>query len=155
MSVINLSSIPCPQSNLYTDRYNLLLKISMVHQVVHGPGWSVRLSIDLGPCFVYVCFHVHVYDEKQAQLGVVHGPGPWGGPWTRSTGVVHGPGSMFCIRPNSIRSQAFKSTGGPDVVFDSSADKTMYENTLNIALNRTCIKDLNENVLHYVYLTLF
>ena len=41
-------------------------------------------------------------------------------------------------------------TGGPDVVFDSSADKTMYEN-----LNRTCIKDLNENVLHYVYLTLF
>ena len=31
----------------------------------------------------------------------------------------------------------------------------MYENTLNIALNRTCIKDLNENVLHYVYLTLF
>ena len=47
------------------------------------------------------------------------------------------------------------STGGPDVVFDSSADKTMYENTLNIALNRTCIKDLNENVLHYVYLTLF
>ena len=35
------------------------------------------------------------------------------------------------------------TTGGPDVVFDfgdcimSSADKTMYENTLNIALNRT------------------
>ena len=35
------------------------------------------------------------------------------------------------------------NTGGPDVVFDfgdyvmSSADKTMYENTLNIALNRT------------------
>ena len=32
--------------------------------------------------------------------GVVHGPGPWGGPWTRSMGwsmdqvhgVVHGPG---------------------------------------------------------------
>ena len=47
------------------------------------------------------------------------------------------------------------TTGGPDVVFDSSADKTTYENTLNIALNRTCIKDLNENVLHYVYLTLF
>ena len=47
------------------------------------------------------------------------------------------------------------TTGGPDVVFDSSADKTMYENTLNIALNRTCIKDLNKNVLHYVYLTLF
>ena len=47
------------------------------------------------------------------------------------------------------------STGGPDVVFNSSADKTMYENTLNTALNRTCIKDLNENVLHYVYLTLF
>ena len=46
-------------------------------------------------------------------------------------------------------------TGGPDVVFDSSADKTMYENTLNIALNRTFIKTLNENVLHYVYLTLF
>ena len=49
-----------------------------------------------------------------------------------------------------------ETTGGPDVVFDSSADiKTTYENTLNIALNRTCIKDLNENVLHYVYLTLF
>ena len=48
------------------------------------------------------------------------------------------------------------NTGGPDVVFDSSADiKTTHENTLNIALNRTCIKDLNENVLHYVYLTLF
>ena len=31
--------------------------------------------------------------------GVVHGPGPWGGPMTGSTGVVHGPGSMFCIRP--------------------------------------------------------
>ena len=48
------------------------------------------------------------------------------------------------------------STGGPDVVFDFgdyvmfSADKTMYENTLNIALNRTCIKDLNKNVLLFV-----
>ena len=52
--------------------------------------------MDLGPCFVSVFFHVHVYNEKQAQLGVVHGvvhgPGPqgWsmdrvhrGGPWTR------------------------------------------------------------------------
>ena len=52
--------------------------------------------MDLGPCFVSVCFHVHVYNEKQAQLGVVHRGGPWtgsmgwsmdrvhrGGPWTR------------------------------------------------------------------------
>ena len=43
---------------------------------------------------------------------VVHGLGPWGGPWTGSTGVVHGvvhapgpqgvvhgPGAMFCIHP--------------------------------------------------------
>ena len=46
--------------------------------------------MDLGPCFVSVCFHVHVYNEKQAQLGMVHGavhgPGPWGGPWTGSMG---------------------------------------------------------------------
>ena len=44
---------------------------STVHRVVHGPG-PQGWSMDLGP---------------------------WGGPWTRSTGVVHGPGSMFCIRP--------------------------------------------------------
>ena len=37
----------------------------------------------------------------------------------------------------------------------SSADKTMYENTLNIALNRICIKNLNKNVLLYVCLALF
>ena len=43
-------------------------------------------------------------------------------------------------------------TGGPDVVFDY---KTMYENTLKIALNSTCMKDLNKNVLPYVYLALF
>ena len=84
--------------------------------------------MDLGPCFVYVCFHIHAYNEKQTQLGVVHGPGPqrwpmdrvhgvvhgpgpqgwsmdpgpcgpWGGPCTGSTRVVHGPWSMFCIRP--------------------------------------------------------
>ena len=53
------------------------------------------------------------------------------------------------------------TTGGPDVVFDfgdyvmSSADKAMYESTLNITLNRTCIKDLKKNVLLYVCLTLF
>ena len=41
-----------------------------------------------------------------------------------------------------------KTTGSPDVALDfagydtSSADKAMYENTLNIALNRTCINDL-------------
>ena len=44
------------------------------------------------------------------------------------------------------------STGGPDVVFDF---KTMYENILKIALNRTCMKELNKNVLPYVYLALF
>ena len=44
------------------------------------------------------------------------------------------------------------STGGPDVVFDY---KTMYENTLKIALNSTCMKDLNKNVLPFVYLALF
>ena len=43
-------------------------------------------------------------------------------------------------------------TGGPDVVFDY---KTMYENTLKIALNSTCMKDLNKNVIPYVYLALF
>ena len=38
-----------------------------------------------------------------------------------------------------------QTTGGPDVVFDfgdyvmSSADKAMYENTLNIALNRSSL----------------
>ena len=48
--------------------------------------------MDLGPCFVYVCFHVHVYDEKQAQLGVVHGPGPQRWSMDRVHGVVHGPG---------------------------------------------------------------
>ena len=31
----------------------------------------------------------------------------------------------------------------------------MYENTLKIALNSTCMKDLNKNVLPYVYLALF
>ena len=61
--------------------------------------------------------------------------------------------ALFCGGGDSFSDV---TTGGPDVVFDSSADiKTTYENTLNIALNRTCIKDLNENVLHYVYLTLF
>ena len=44
------------------------------------------------------------------------------------------------------------ATGGPDIVFDY---KTMYENTLKIALNSTCMKDLNKNVLPYVYLALF
>ena len=44
------------------------------------------------------------------------------------------------------------NTGGPDVVFDY---KTIYENTLKIALNSTCMKDLNKNVLPYVYLALF
>ena len=44
------------------------------------------------------------------------------------------------------------TTGGPDVVFDY---RTMYENTLKIALNSTCMKDLNKNVLPYVYLVLF
>ena len=48
--------------------------------------------MDLGPCFVYVCFHVHVYNEKQAQLGVVHGPGPQRWSMDRVHGVVHGPG---------------------------------------------------------------
>ena len=44
--------------------------------------------------------------------GVVHGAGPWGGPWTRSMGwsmdqvhgVVHEPWPMFCIRPFSTYS---------------------------------------------------
>ena len=44
------------------------------------------------------------------------------------------------------------TTGPPDFVFDF---KTMYENTLKIALNSTCMKDLNKNVLPYVYLALF
>ena len=58
LSVINLSSIPCPQSNLYTDRYNLLLKIRrgpsggpwtrVVCKVVHGPG--SMFCICLFPC---------------------------------------------------------------------------------------------------------
>ena len=48
--------------------------------------------MDLGPCFVSVCFHVHVYNEKQAQLGVVHGPGPQRCSMDRVHGVVHGPG---------------------------------------------------------------
>ena len=52
--------------------------------------------MDLGPCFVSVCFHVHVYNEKQAQLGVVHGvvqgPGPQRWSMDRVHGVVHGPG---------------------------------------------------------------
>ena len=49
---------------------------------------------------------------------------------------------LACVAKYSI---VILITGGPDVVFDfddnvmSSADKTMYENTLNIALNRTCI----------------
>ena len=60
--------------------------------MVHGPGWSIRLSIDLGAWFVSVCFHVHVYNEKQAQLGVVHGPGPQRWSMDRVHGVVHGPG---------------------------------------------------------------
>ena len=44
------------------------------------------------------------------------------------------------------------TTGDPDVVSDY---KTMYENTLKIALNSTCMKVLNKNVLPYVYLALF
>ena len=35
------------------------------------------------------------------------GPGPWGGPWTGSTGVVHGRGSMFCKRPIYTRQNGF------------------------------------------------
>ena len=49
-------------------------------------------------------------------------------------------------------SSSSRITGRPDVVFDF---KTMYENTLKIALNSTCMKDLNKNVLPYVYLALF
>ena len=45
------------------------------------------------------------------------------------------------------------TTGGPDVYLINY--KTMYENTLKIALNSTCMKDLNKNVLPYVYLALF
>ena len=45
--------------------------------------------------------------------------------------------------------------GGPDVVFDFGDYKTMYKNTLKIALNSTCMKDLNKNVLPYVNLALF
>ena len=45
------------------------------------------------------------YDEKHAQLGVVHGvvhgPGPQRWSMDRVHGVVHGPGFMFCIRPVS------------------------------------------------------
>ena len=48
---------------------------------------------------------------------------------------------------------AWGSTGGPDVVFDFKT--IMYENTLKIAVNSTCMKDLNKNVLPYVYLALF
>ncbi len=51
--------------------------------------------------------------------------------------------------------QVSLNTGGPDVVFDLGDYKTMYENTLKIALNRTCMKDLNKNVLPDVYLVLF
>ena len=51
--------------------------------------------------------------------------------------------------------QLYKTTGGPDVVFDYKTMQTMYENTLKIALNSTCMKDLNKNVLPYVYLALF
>ena len=38
-------------------------------------------------------------------MDLVHGPGPWGGPWwsmDRVHEVVHGPRSMFCIRPDSV-----------------------------------------------------
>ena len=42
---------------------------------------------------------------------MVHGPGPWGGPWTGSTRVVHGPGSMFCIRPLESKHFIPVSTG--------------------------------------------
>ena len=68
-------------------------------------------------------------------------------------------GSSF-VSPRNEK-QSWKTTGSPDVVFDfgdyvlSSADKAMYENTLNITLNRSCIKDLKKNVLLYVCLTLF
>ena len=34
----------------------------------------------------------HAYDEKHAQLGVVHGPGPQRGSMDRVHGVVHGLG---------------------------------------------------------------
>ena len=62
---------------------------------------------------------------------------------------------LQCSTPPQGRKTARITTGGPDVVFDfgdsvmSSVDKTMYENTLNIALNRTCIKDLKMFVLRY------
>ena len=51
-----------------------------------------------------------------------------------------------------IRERLTFCTGGPDVVFDY---KRMYENTLKIAPNSTCMKDLNKIVLPYVYLALF
>ena len=37
---------------------------------------------------------------------LVHGSGPWGGPWwsmDRVHEVAHGPGSMFCIRPSKFK----------------------------------------------------
>ena len=65
---------------------------------------------------------------------------------------VHSP---FCPNGNfNVVREIRYITGGPDAVFDfgdyvtSSADKTiaMYESTLNTALNRTCIQDLNKHV---------
>ena len=93
MSVISLSSIQCPQSNLYTDRYNLLLKIRP------GPSGCPWTWVHV----LYMSVSMYMYTARggpwTGSTEVVHGPGPWGGPWTGSTGVVHGPGSMFCIRP--------------------------------------------------------
>ena len=33
----------------------------------------------------------------------VHGPGPWGGPWTRSIGWSMDPGPCFVYVPNDVR----------------------------------------------------
>lgn len=63
--------------------------------------------------------------------------------------------SRFVGGRGSVVVRNRKTTGGPDVVFDLGDYKTMYENTLKIALNSTCMKDLNKNVLPYVYLALF
>ena len=47
----------------------------------------------------------------------VHGPGPWRGPWTRSTGVVHGPGVHVLYTSLSLSVQIdiywmYRSTSG-------------------------------------------
>ena len=52
----------------------------------------VQISERMTSLFRLKIFLLVTLQNEGWSTGVVHGPGPWRGPWTESTGVIHGPG---------------------------------------------------------------